>query len=427
MLDPKRLRNELPVIAKALKIKQFDLNENEFNRLEEARKSLQVKVEALQNQRNVQSKAIGQAKAQGQDIEPLKAEVKALGESLSEAETQLREVNDELHDFLAGIPNIPDESVPPGHSDEDNKLIRDWGQIPTYDFEPQDHVALGEKLGLMDFPMGAELAGSRFVVLRGALVRMQRALTQFMLDVHTEEHGYDDVYVPYIVNSDSLFATGQLPKFEEDLFKLEGDENYYLIPTAEVTLTNFGRGRILQGDELPKRYTAHTPCFRSEAGSYGKDTRGMIRQHQFEKVELVWFTKPDQSYDALETLTNHAETILQRLELPYRVMQLCGGDLGFSAAKTYDLEVWFPAQDCYREISSCSNCTDFQARRMQARFRDHAADKPALLHTLNGSGLAVGRTLIAIMENYQLANGDIVIPEALRPYMRNQEIIKVNT
>lgn len=389
--------------------------------LEARRKALQVEVQDLQNQRNTRSKAIGQAKAKGEDVAPLMAEVGTLGEQLKAANAALQEVQEALGEIALGLPNLPHASVPDGRDEAANQEVRRWGEPRSFEFAPLDHVDLGAANGWMDFDAAARLTGSRFVVLHGPLARLQRALTQFMLDVHTAEHGYTEAYVPFMVNADSLRGTGQLPKFEADLFRLAGEHPYYLIPTAEVPVTNLVRDRILEADALPCRFVAHTPCFRSEAGSYGKDTRGMIRQHQFEKVELVQIVRPDASYQALEALTGHAETVLQRLGLPYRVVALCAGDLGFSAAKTYDLEVWLPGQQAYREISSCSNFEDFQARRLQARWRNPETGKPELVHTLNGSGLAVGRTLVAVLENYQEQDGRIGIPEALRPYMGGQE------
>jgi seryl-tRNA synthetase len=371
----------------------------------------------LRNERNERSKAIGQAKAAGQDIGPLKAEVGTLGEAMAEADQRLAQTQQELHALLAGIPNLLHESVPDGANETSNSELKRWGNPPQFDFEPKDHVALGEQLGLVDFEGAAKLSGSRFVVLKGAVARLQRALIQFMLDVHTQEHGYLEAYVPYLVNDDSLYGTGQLPKFADELFHITGEHALKLIPTAEVPLTNLVRDTILEPKDLPMRFTAHTPCFRSEAGSYGADTRGMIRQHQFEKVELVQIVRPDESYAALEMLLGHAEVILERLGLAYRVVTLCAGDTGFGAAKTYDLEVWLPGHGHYREISSCSNCEAFQARRMQARFRNPETGKPEPVHTLNGSGVAAGRALIAILENYQQADGSVQVPEVLRPYM----------
>ncbi len=417
MLDNKLLRQDIVEAAKRLAPRGFKLDVAKFEKLEEQRKALQVKTQELQQQRNSQSKAIGQAKAKGDDIEPLLAAVNTMGEQLKAYEHQLNELQSEYNDFVMRIPNVPDASVPIGASEDENVEIRRWGEPRKFDFEVKDHVVLGERDDLMDFAVAAKVTGSRFVVLRQGLARLHRALIQFMLDLHTSEHGYNEIYVPYLVNRDSLYGTSQLPKFAEDQFIIEGDWPYCLIPTAEVPVTNTIRDTIIDADKLPQQWVCHTPCFRSEAGSYGKDTRGMIRQHQFEKVELVHFVKPGESFTALEALTQHAETVLQRLQLPYRVVALCTGDLGFSATKTYDLEVWLPGQDSYREISSCSNTMDFQARRMQARWRNPETGKPELLHTLNGSGLAVGRTLVAVMENYQDADGRIHIPEALLSYM----------
>ncbi len=417
MLDIKLLRKDLDAVAAQLARRDFTLDTQRFQELEDRRKALQSATQDLQNQRNTRSKSIGQAKAKGEDIQPLLAEVADLGDKLKAAEQELTSLQAEIDDIVMGIPNILDESVPDGKSEEDNVEISTWGEPTVFDFEPKDHVDLGLPHGWMDFEAAAKLTGSRFVVMRGGMARLHRALTQFMLDTHTNEHGYTEVYVPYMVNQDSMYGTGQLPKFAEDSFKLEGEQNYYLIPTAEVPVTNLVRDEILNADDLPVQYTAHTPCFRSEAGSYGKDTRGLIRQHQFEKVELLHFVKPEDSEAALEQLTAHAETILQKLELPYRKIVLCAGDTGFSASKTYDLEVWLPAQNTYREISSCSNMKDFQARRMQARFRNPETKKPELLHTLNGSGLAVGRTLVAVLENYQNEDGSIRIPKVLQAFM----------
>ncbi len=423
MLDPRLLRNDLERTAERLARRGFRLDVEQVRRLEERRKAIQSRTQALQNERNTRSKAIGKAKAQGEDIAPLLAEVSDLGDQLKAAEAELGEVQAELEALLLAIPNLPHESVPEGTSEEENVEIRRWGEPRDFDFEPRDHVDVGEALGGLDFDTAARITGSRFVVMAGAVARMHRALIQFMLDLHTGEHGYTETYVPYIVNRDSLRGTGQLPKFEEDLFRLDVEQGYYLIPTAEVPVTNIVREAILDAGALPRKMVCHTPCFRSEAGSYGRDTRGMIRQHQFEKVEMVQIVRPEESYRALEELTGHAEEVLKRLELPYRVVALCGGDLGFSSAKTYDLEVWLPAQNCYREISSCSNFEDFQARRMKARWRNPDSGRPELVHTLNGSGLAVGRTLVAILENYQQADGSVVVPEALRPYMGGIERI----
>ncbi len=422
MLDPRLLRSEPERVAEALRRRGYELDVARLRALEEERRRLQVEAQQLQQERNARSRAIGRARAAGEDIAPLVEETGRLGDRLKEAEAALEKVQEALRALQLEIPNIPHPSVPDGRSEEDNVELRRWGEPRSFDFEPRDHVAIGAGLGLMDFEAAARIAGSRFVVLRGALARLQRALIQLMLDLHAG-HGYSEHYVPYLVNEDSLTGTGQLPKFGEDLFAIAGDSGYYLIPTAEVPVTNLARGQILEAAALPQKMVAHTPCFRSEAGSYGRDTRGMIRQHQFEKVELVQLVPPGTSYDALEELTGHAEAVLQALGLPYRVVALCAGDLGFSAAKTYDLEVWLPGQGRYREISSCSNFEDFQARRMQARWRNPETGKPELLHTLNGSGLAVGRTLVAILENYQRADGSVAIPVALQPYMGGRETL----
>ncbi len=423
MLDIKLLRQDLDAVVANLARRGFKLDRDRWLALEAQRKELQVEVEGLRQTRNERSKNIGRAKAAGGDVESLKREVGELGDALTAAEAKLTTAAAELDDFLAGLPNMLHESVPPGRDSSDNVELRRWGTPPKFGFTPLDHVALGEKLGLMDFDAAAKLSGARFVVLRGALARLQRALTQLMLDVQTHEHGYSETYVPYLVNDRTLFGTGQLPKFAADLFALDVDPKLRLIPTAEVSLTNLVADSIVEPTRLPMRLTAHTPCFRSEAGSYGQDTRGMIRQHQFEKVELVHIAAPSESYRELEVLVGNAEAILKRLELPYRVIALCGGDIGFGAAKTYDLEVWLPGQGKYREISSCSNCEAFQARRMQARWRNPETGKPEPLHTLNGSGLAVGRTLIAVLENNQREDGSIAIPTALRPYMGGTEAI----
>ncbi|MDX1335283.1 MAG: serine--tRNA ligase [Gammaproteobacteria bacterium] len=424
MLDPKLLRSDLDQTAATLARRGFSLDIEKFNELEEKRKVIQVKTQELQSERNTRSKEIGKAKAQGEDIQPLLDQVASLGDQLKDSESELRDLQAELDAMLMGIPNLPDDSVPDGDDEDANVEIRRWGEPKQMDFEPKDHVDLGAHDGLMDFEAGSKLTGSRFTVMRGAMARLHRALIQFMLDTHTQEHGYQEVYVPFMVNSDSLKGTGQLPKFEEDLFKLTSEQGYYLIPTAEVPVTNLVRDEIIDDDAMPMRYACHTPCFRSEAGSYGKDIRGLIRQHQFEKVEMVQMVRPSESWQALEDLTGHAEIILQRLELPYRVVSLCTGDLGFSSAKTYDIEVWLPGQGKYREISSCSNFLDFQARRMKARWRNPDTGKPELLHTLNGSGLAVGRTLVAVVENYQDEEGRIHIPEVLQPYMGGQKVIE---
>lgn len=423
MLDPKRLRTELEETAAQLARRGFKLDVDTIRSVEESRKTLQVETQNLQNARNSRSKSIGQAKAKGEDIAPLLAEVANMGDTLKAREQELARLQSELDAIVMGIPNLLDASVPDGKDENANVEIRRWGEPTALDFEPKDHVDLGLPNGWMDFDAGAKLTGSRFVVMRGAMARMHRALIQFMLDTHTQEHGYTEAYVPYMVNADSLRGTGQLPKFAEDLFKLEGEQGYYLIPTAEVPVTNLARDTIIDAADLPVKYACHTPCFRSEAGSYGKDTRGLIRQHQFEKVEMVQLVRPEESWAALEILTGHAETILQKLGLPYRVIVLCAGDTGFSSAKTYDIEVWLPGQQKYREISSCSCFGDFQARRMMARYRNPETGKPELLHTLNGSGLAVGRTLVAVLENYQEADGRIRIPEALRSYMGNAEYL----
>lgn len=423
MLDPKLLRNELETVAQALKTRGFELDVAAFQTLEDRRKALQVETENLQAERKRKSKEIGIAKGKGEDTSAIMAEVESFGAKLTECEQQLNALQAELRDLQMGIPNIPHESVPAGNSEDDNVEVRKWGEPRQFEFEPLDHVDLGTKVAGMDFETAAKISGSRFSVMYGPLARMHRALIQLMLDTHTQEHGYQEVYVPYLVNPESLQGTGQLPKFEEDLYKLRGDRELYLIPTAEVPVTNIARDEILPEQSLPVRYTAHTPCFRSEAGSGGRDVRGMIRQHQFEKVEMVQLVKPEESYAALEALTGHAEAILQKLGLPYRVVVLCSGDIGFSAAKTYDIEVWLPGQGKYREISSCSNFEDFQARRMQARYRPEGSKKLELLHTLNGSGLAVGRCLVAVMENYQQADGSIQVPDALKPYMGGVDVI----
>ncbi|MDH3894870.1 MAG: serine--tRNA ligase [Chromatiales bacterium] len=424
MLDPKLLRSDIDRVAANLARRGMQLNVGEINALEAQRKAVQVKVEALRQDRNTRSKNIGKAKASGEDIAPLLAEVADLGQQLTSAEQELADNQAALHTLQSGLPNLLDKSVPDGEDEDANVEVRRWGDPVVLDFEPRDHVDLGTGLGLLDFEAAAKLSGSRFAVMRGAVARLHRALIQFMLDTHTSEHGYQEIYAPYLVNRETLTGTGQLPKFAADLFAIEGERELFLIPTAEVPVTNLVRGEILDADTLPLRMTAHTPCFRSEAGSHGKDTRGMIRQHQFEKVELVQIVKPGDSFAALEELTGHAETILQRLELPYRVIVLCSGDTGFGAAKTYDIEVWMPSQQRYREISSCSNCTDFQARRMQARWRNPDTGKPELVHTLNGSGVAAGRALIAVLENYQNADGSIRVPQVLRPYMGGLETIE---
>lgn len=423
MLDPNCFRGELETTALKLKKRGFDLDIKEIARLEEERKSLQIKTQELQNLRNVRSKAIGQAKAQGEDIQALLDEVGDLGEKLKISNDKLHEVQGALDSIILGVPNIPHDDVPEGQCDEDNIEVRRWGTPKTFDFPILDHVELGEKYGGMDFDAASKITGSRFMVLKSKIARLHRAIIQFMFNYQIEINGYEEVYVPAIVNRDSLCGTRQLPKFEGDQFSLVGDHEYYLIPTAEIPLTNLVRNEIIDGSELPLRFVAHTPCFRPEAGSYGKDTRGMFRQHQFEKVELVWIVKPQESFSALERLTEHAETILQALELPYRVVTLCGGDLGFSSTKTYDLEVWLPGQKNYREVSSCSNMLDFQARALHARWRNPETGKPELVHTLNGSGLAAGRTMIAVMENCQDEQGKIHIPKVLQPYMNGVDVI----
>ena len=418
MLDIQTLRNDLEGVAARLATRGFTLDVAMFQTLEAGRKTVQTQTQELQAKRNAASKQIGIAKSKGEDVSKIMAEVAGLGDELKQAESRLEDIQQRLEKMLLNVPNLPHESVPKGKDETANAEVRRVGTPRTFEFAVKDHVSVGEGLGQLDFETAAKLSGARFSLMKGGLARLHRALTQFMLDTHTQEHGYTEAYVPYLVNAESLRGTGQLPKFEEDLFSVPQTErdNFYLIPTAEVPLTNTVRDQIVALESLPIKLTAHTPCFRSEAGSYGKDTRGMIRQHQFDKVELVQIVHPEKSYEALEQLVGHAEKILQKLELPYRVMALCTGDMGFAATKTYDLEVWLPAQNTYREISSCSNCEAFQARRMQARFRNEKG-KPELLHTLNGSGLAVGRTLVAILENYQNADGSVAIPKALQPYM----------
>lgn len=424
MLDPKLLRNEFDRVAANLARRGIVLDRASYEQPESRRKTLQVQAEELRQQRNTKSKAIGKAKAAGEDIQPLADAVRSLGDELKAAETALTEVQGELDELLFGLPNLLDDSVPDGADESANTEVRRWGEPEEFAFGPRDHVDIGTGLGLLDMQAAARVAGTRFTVMRGALAQLHRALIQFMLDLQINENGYEEVYTPYLVHRDSLIGTGQLPRFEEDLFAIHGDQELFLIPTAEVPLTNLVREMILQDADLPLRLVAHTPCFRSEAGSYGKDTRGLIRQHQFEKVELVQVVRPEESYAALEELTTNAEAVLQRLELPYRVVTLSSGDTGFAAAKTYDLEVWLPGQAGYREISSCSNCEAFQARRMQARWRNPATGKLEPVHTLNGSGVAAGRALVAVLENRQQADGSVVIPEVLRPYMRGQELIK---
>ena len=424
MLDIKAVRQDPESVALALKKRGFTFDIEQFKSLDARRKQADVDSQSLLAERKAASKQIGTLVGQGMSVDDAKAQVnetlERIAGKIDELTSEAKAIQVELEDLLLGTPNIPADAVPDGASEDDNQEVGRWGEPKSYDFAVKDHVSLGEELGEMDFETARKITGSRFNVMYGNIARMHRALIQFMLNQHIEEHGYSEIYVPYIVNSDSLRGTGNLPKFEEDLFKLEGDQGYYLIPTAEVPVTNVARDRIFEDTELGKdgiKFVCHTPCFRSEAGSYGRDTRGIIRQHQFEKVELVQFVRPEQSDDALEALTGHAEKILQLLQLPYRKVILCGGDIGFSSRKTYDLEVWLPAQDAYREISSCSSFGDYQARRMQARWRNPDTGKPELLHTLNGSGLAIGRTLVAIMENYQQADGSIEVPEVLRPYM----------
>ncbi len=421
MLDPKLLRGDLDTVAQQLARRGFVLDKAELQSLESRRRELQTQTEQLQNERNMRSKAIGKAKANGEDIQPLLDEVSDLGDRLDKAKGELAEVQEEWDDAISGIPNLPHDSVPEGKSEADNVELHRWGTPREFDFEVLDHVDLGKKSGYLDFELAAKITGARFAVMRGPIARLHRALAQFMLDTQTEQHGYEECYVPYMVNRESLMGTGQLPKFGEDLFKLDDEREYHLIPTSEVPLTNFVRDEIVEQAALPMKLTAHTPCFRSEAGAYGRDTRGMIRQHQFDKVEMVQIVEPQASYEALEEMRGHAEAILQALELPYRVVTLCTGDMGFGAAKTYDLEVWLPSQETYREISSVSNCEDFQARRMQARYRHPESKKPQLLHTLNGSGLAVGRCLLAVLENHQQADGSVIIPEPLRRYLGGVE------
>jgi seryl-tRNA synthetase len=423
MLDPKLLRADIEAVRANLARRGFELDVSRYQRLEERRKAQQVEADDLRNRRNQGSKSIGRAKAAGEDVAPLLAEIADLGERLKEVETALRETQAELDDLLLGLPNLLDESVPDGADEADNVELRRWGTPRAFDFHPKSH----DELGLLDFESAARISGARFTVLHAGVARLQRALVQFMLDLHTGEHGYEEVYVPFLVKSHALQGTGQLPKFRADLFEVAGDQDFFLIPTAEVPVTNLVRESIVDPARLPLRYVAHTPCFRSEAGSYGRDTRGMIRQHQFEKVELVHICRPGESWAELERLVGHAETVLQRLELPYRAVSLCSGDMGAAAARTYDLEVWLPGQGRYREISSCSNCTDYQARRMQARWRNPETGRPELLHTLNGSGLAAGRCLVAILENYQAQDGSVTVPEALRPWMGGLESIPAAT
>lgn len=420
MIDPKLLRTELDTVAEKLAKRGYKLDKAFWQQVEEQRKSIQVKTEELQAKKNAGAKQVGLMKRNGENTDALMAEMATISSEMKQAEDALKALQDKIQAAALTIPNLPDDSVPAGKDENDNVEMRRWGEPRQFDFEVKDHSDLGEDLGLLDFEMAAKLTGSRFSVLKGQLAKLNRALIAFMLTTHTDKYGYTEMYVPYMVNADSLLGTGQLPKFEEDLFKLRGEKEYYLIPTSEVPLTNSVRDKILDPEALPIKVTAHTPCFRSEAGSAGRDTRGLIRQHQFEKVEMVQIVHPETSMQALEDMTGQAEYILQQLGLPYRVIVLCGGDMGFGAVKTYDIEVWLPSQTTYREISSCSNCGDFQARRMQARVKD--GKKTELVHTLNGSGLAVGRTLLAIMENYQNADGTITVPEVLRPYMGVEKI-----
>ncbi|MBU2569330.1 MAG: serine--tRNA ligase [Gammaproteobacteria bacterium] len=424
MLDPRLFRSDLDFVQQQLMRRAFEFNAAFYSELEAKRKAIQVKTQDLQNDRNSRSKSIGKAKANGEDIQPLLDQVQHLGDQLKAAETELSDIQSKMTELMEGIPNILDDSVPDGRDEESNVEISQWGEPTQFDFEAKDHVELGAKVGGMDFELGAKIASARFVVLQGPLARLQRALIQFMLDTHVSEHGYTETYVPFLVNAQSLRGTGQLPKFEQDLFKVGSEPPYYLIPTAEVPVTNIVRDEIVDAKNMPLKFVCHTPCFRSEAGAYGKDVKGMIRQHQFEKVELVQIVKPEDSEVAHEELTGHAETILKKLKLPYRKVLLCAGDTGFSSAKTYDLEVWLPGQGVYREISSCSNFKDFQARRLQARWRNPETGKPELVHTLNGSGLAAGRTLIAVIENYQDEQGIIHVPEVLRPYIGGIDVIE---
>ncbi|RYY76576.1 MAG: serine--tRNA ligase [Gammaproteobacteria bacterium] len=423
MLDSKLLRNNPETVATALRKRGLELDVARIASLEESRKAIQIKTEALQQDRNSRSKAIGKAKQAGEDVAPLMQAVEQIKQELATAEVELTHIQKEWDEFVNAIPNTPADEVPEGASDEDNVEVRRWAMPKSFHFPIKDHVDLGADLGGLDFEVGTKITGTRFAVLRGGVARLHRALAQFMLDTHIHKHGYEEVNVPFVVNRDSLFGTGQLPKFEEDLFKLTDDREFYLIPTAEVPVTNIYRNEIVDDAQLPIKLVCHSPCFRSEAGSYGRDTRGMIRQHQFEKVELVQFVRPEESDEALEDLVGHAEAILQALNLPHRTVILCGGDIGFSSAKTYDIEVWVPSQNKYREISSCSSFRDFQARRMLARYRNPETGKPELLHTLNGSGLAIGRTLLAVLENYQCEDGSVTIPEILRPYMGGQDAL----
>lgn len=426
MLDPHLFRSDLEFVQAQLKRRGCDFDADFYTDLENRRKAVQVKTQELQNERNSRSKLIGQAKAKGEDVQPILDQVQGFGEQLKAAETELSDIQAQMKSLMEGLPNILDESVPAGNDEDDNVEISRWGELPEFAFEVKDHVDLGALHKGMDFEVAAKITSARFVALKGNIARLQRAIIQFMLDTHGAEHGYTETYVPYIVNADSLYGTGQLPKFADDLFKVSTDPDLYLIPTAEVPVTNIVRNEIVDSAEMPVKMVCHTPCFRSEAGAYGKDVRGLIRQHQFEKVELVQIVKASESEQAHEELTNHAENILKQLKLPYRKVLLCSGDTGFSSTKTYDLEVWLPGQDKYREISSCSNFKDFQARRLKARWRNPETGKPELVHTINGSGLAAGRTLVAVLENYQTAEGDIVIPDVLLPYMGGKKIINVS-
>ena len=424
MLDQKLLRADAHAVAKQLQLRGYVLDVSAFAVLEEQRKALQVETERLQNLRNTRSKSIGIAKSKGEDVQPLLDEIAGLKAELEQNAAELDLVQQKMDSLSLELPNLPHSSVPHGKNEDENVEVRSWGTPKQFDFEVKDHVTLGEQLNTLDFPRAAKLTGARFAVLRKSLAKLHRALAQFMLDTHLNEHGYEEISVPFIVNADSLTGTGQLPKFGEDLFKIEGDQNWYLIPTAEVPVSNLFRDEILDVEQLPLKFVSHTPCFRAEAGSAGRDTRGLIRMHQFEKVEMVHLSHPDDSYNALEQMTLHAEAILQKLGLPHRTMALCTGDMGFGAAKTYDIEVWIPSQNTYREISSCSNCEAFQARRMKLRYRDAGSKKSEWVHTLNGSGLAVGRTLVAVLENYQQADGSIAIPEVLLPYMNGMTVIR---
>jgi seryl-tRNA synthetase len=424
VLDPRLLRTEPERVAANLARRGFTLDVASFASLEERRKAAQVRADALRAERNAKSKNIGRAKAQGQDVAPLLKEVESLGSEQSAAEAEFAAVQAEVDRLALNLPNLLHDSVPDGRDENANVEVRRVGEPPKFDFEPRDHVAIGEGLGSLDFEAAGRISGARFAVMKGSLAQLHRALAQFMLDLHSHEHGYREAYVPYLVTRETLTGTGQLPKFEQDLFGVQGENEFFLIPTAEVPVTNLVRDQIVPAEQLPLKFVAHTPCFRSEAGAYGKDTRGMIRQHQFDKVELVQIVKPEESYAALEELTGHAERVLQKLGLAYRVVALCSGDVGFGSAKTYDLEVWLPGQGKYREISSCSNCESFQARRMQARWRNPETGKPELVHTLNGSGVAVGRALVAVLENYQQADGSVVVPEVLRPYLRGLAVIR---